>query len=321
MNKRLLFPLLLASCGTIPLDTSPDWASNNRYAIEMKNDCNSVTHSVGLAGCLIKKSNVNGNLILPSLWTGTLTFTSSNCTSFTLSTNSTTDTILPLKQLYTATNGENCSYQINRSITEKGLESESSMIGRFFIEAVSDNQYYRPIKIGVKGKTYTGVATHQHKTGQYVEDVVIYPSSSTGTFIAKCDGEDVLTVNYTSSPFTVNFPVDVSCDYELGTQSKTSPLMDIGSYVREVSTNTVDLTAPLISIKSSKFNVSFLDKDSSGKNPVVIGTQIESTKCPKKSTCKVVNNKKKYLVKAITPSLRQFLGIYDVNAKTWEVFE
>jgi hypothetical protein len=303
-------------CGTVPIDASPDWETANRFGVEVKNDCNINQHSIGLGGCAFFENKVYGNLILPSVWNGLLTFKSSYCNSFTLTANL-NDNIIPLQSIYNNHYKSNCSFQVNRTVKDGKLSSENPMIGRFLIKIIPNNPFFTKLQFAVNETNFDSVGWFQRLYGKQDAVLNIRTLGNKGIFTISCNGEKTLEQEYTTNKFSINLDSKINCDYELSATNYDSPYKELGSFIHMVSTYTDDISIPIVSIKSNKITFTFNDKDSSGKKPVVIGVQVENTKCKATNKCTVVHNKSIYFVKAYTPSLRPFYQYYDIASKTW----
>lgn len=330
-NLFLVLTLLLTGCGSsLSVDGSPAWDLAGRYGIEMVNDCNTTKLSIGLGGCAFKESELGGNLRLPSLWTGSLSFVAYGCKNFTQAATSTADNVIQIRDMYTATDHKNCVFDIERSVREGTIISDRSLLGRFGIKIISNNAYAMKLKFAANNEMFDGIGWYQRRTTQpntlrsnitSMTDAIltIYPTGQKGLFTAKCGTDTVLNQQYTSSPFTVNLDSMVNCDYEIGVTNGDNRNIEEAMYMHMVSKYTDDVSVPAVSIKSKKITFTFNDKDATGKKPVVVGVQIDTTKCFKTNKCTVLNTKPSYLVKGVTPGIRLFWGTYTVATNKWEL--
>jgi hypothetical protein len=322
----LLLSFLIFACGTIPTDPSPAWSLNNRYSVEMQNDCNTVNHSVGLSGCAFTDAQLGGNIILPVLWGGRISGVSYNCKNVAFSANNTDDNVLQIADLYTAANKQSCSFQFTRTVTEKQFTADNTMIGRFFIKIIPANAYYSKLKFSIGNDNFTGVGWYQKKT-----DVVGFsansptltfnPTGNSGKLIIACGANIISQTTYTSKPFNVTLDTNESCDLEISAINADSPKIDLGTFIQEVNLKTIDITPPSVSIKSKKITFTFNDKDLSGKKPVVYLVKVDGVTCVKKNACTVAHTKDTYVVKGWTLGLRQFFGKYRVSTSKFEVIQ
>lgn len=315
----------LNACGaSLPIDATPDWQSNNRYAIEMRSDCFNGQRSVGLGGCAFHENQLGGNLILPSLWSGNISFTSYNCNSFSVAATTSTDNILPIKSLYTAQK-DSCSFQITRTISDGPLSADSPMIGRFLIKIIPSNKFYSKLKFAVNDKQFEGVGWFQHRAQKADADLTIQPSTGPngfrGTIIIRCGTKEVFRQVY-EGVSKIYLPASKinsnTCDYEILALNADTLMQEFATYMHEETTYTVDLNVPTVSVKNNKISFQFNDRDASGKKPVVVGVQVEQSKCLNTNKCTVPANKIWYDVKAITPSARMFYGTWNSINQLWE---
>ena len=316
------FPFILScvSCGDkIPVDGGNPWDSNNRLAVEQINDCNTVTHSVGLSGCAVKEGQVNGNLTLPHLWTGDVFFESYNCDNFTLAANSTTDNVLKLNKLYTAQDKMSCSFKIVRTIREGTFTSDRTMLGRFMIKIIPTNKYWTALNFAVNAKVFKGVGWFQRDALKADAVLTITPKAKEGMLTITCGDIIVKQEEFKTTPIKVALDSFISCDYEMQVASYTSPDVEIASYMHEVNSHTVSITPPIMWTKKTNIYATFNDLDIKGKDPVVYAAQIDNTKCLQTNQCRVPNNKTSYVVKGLTSNLSFFYGVYDTKTKAWEI--
>jgi hypothetical protein len=310
------------SCGTIPKDGTPPWDSANRFAVEMQNDCNSITSSIGLSGCAFYPDRIYGNLRLPALLPGSVYLTSSMCQNVASTTTLDSDNIFWLQDLYTNRYKTNCSFEITRKVKLQDIQSDRTLRGRFFIK-ILDNPYYTRMKMAIENKSFLGVSWFQRKTNTPELEsmspiVVIYPSGTRGTFKVTCNDKLIENRTYTNGYFEWA-PPEGSCDYELSAINSDSKFIDVGTLMLEEQYLTLDITTPRVTVTSKEITFSFLDLDASGRKYVVAGVRVDSTNCPG-SSCLVLNNKTTYSVRAITAAGRFFSGKYNILSKRWEIY-
>lgn len=318
------FSLTFSACGSLPVDNTPPFDSANRFAMLIRNDCNTTRESVGLAGCAFTEDQLSGNMILPVLWTGNIAATSQYCRNLAFPTNNISANILQLIDMYTSTQKQNCSFELTRTITDGDFTADRTMKGRFFIKVIPRNIYYHKMKFAIGKDSFSGVGWYQKKTDRLSltgsdATLTIYPSGTRGVFSASCDGETIFEYEYKTSPFTVNLQSEISCDYELSARSMDSNNVDVATLMHEVQLHTIDLTAPTVAIKKNKISFTFQDKDASGKNPVVYGLWVEQTPCKKTNSCSITHSKTRYFVQGFTLSARAFYGYYSTETKKWEI--
>jgi len=334
MKKIIPFFLLMVSCGTAPTDGSPSYDTANRFSVEMKNDCNTAKHSVGISGCAFKISEIGGNLTLPSLWSGNIGFTSYNCKNISAVATNNSDNIFQIKDMYNAGNQQSCSFGITRTIRDGKFISDDTMIGRFFIKILPDISAYAPLNFSIGNDTFNGVGWYQKKTDGADAVLQIKPTTPKGKFTVACgevqseissslEPKIIYRTDYTSTPFLVKLESNIICDYEMVAVNEIPGddgiIIESATYIHEVQQYTKDITVPVVAIKSNQIGFTFNDQDVSGNKPVVYAVQIDNTKFLGTNTGKVPNIKDKYIVKGITPALRYFYGEYTVSTKSWLV--
>ena len=313
--------LLVSACGRLPVDGTPAWDTANRYAVEQVVDCNTTLHSVGLSGCAFKEDNVKGSLTLPALWTSALSFTSAQCTNFTLVGDAVNDNVIDLSRVGTSLEKSSCSYSITRSVTEKKMPWDRSAIGRFFLKIVPNSPYYTFLRFTTDDKNmFTGVGWHQRKFGKFDPVLKVYPSGKEGMFTMLCGSDIAVRMPYTTSPFEVTLNSEISCDYEMAAVNSDNPYIEFATYMHEVSQYTVDISAPSVTTSSKSITFTFNDKAIDGIAPAVIGVKIDNgAPCTDTNKCKSSLGKPAYTVKAATAGARFFWGTYTVATQTWEV--
>lgn len=318
------FTLSICACSSLPQDPTPAWDLANRYAMLIENDCNTVKRSVGLAGCAFRVGDLKGNLILPELWTGSVSGLSQNCRNLAFPTEKNSPNILQLADIYTATNKENCSWQLTRKFVDGEMVGDKTMKGRFFLKIMPDNENFKPLRFAIAKQEFAGVGWAQVKTAEPAYSgiplrLTIRPSGTNGIFRMTCDGRTIIEQTYSTSPFYLDLQSKESCDYEMSARSSNSPNIDVGVLMHEVQKFTIDLTPPVVKTKSGKITFSFEDLDASGKDPVVVGVRLDSTTCAAKNKCSVLHNKATYFVQGFTLSARAFYGIYNSTTASWEI--
>ncbi len=328
MEKKVLGGICcffsLTACEQVGIDPTPPFDQNNRHAILIDQDCNSVKRSVGLSGCAFTEGQVNGNMILPALWTGSIEARSQNCKNFTLLAEKNSDNVMQISDMYTTTNGLNCSFEMLRTLTDGDLVGDNLMLGRFFIKILPNNKAFKKMRFEVNREQFDGVGWIQKKFDQVsflplATNIVVRPSGTKGIFRMSCDGETVIEQEYATSPFTVKLESNTSCDYEMSARSSDSPNIDFGTLMHEVTTPTIDLTPPSIRTKYGKITFTFPDRDASGRKPVVVGVRVNNTACRATHKCTVAANQTKYFVQGFTLSARSFYGYWHANTSRWEI--
>jgi len=317
MKNLIVFFFLLVSCGSLATDGTPPWDLAGRFAIPMSVDCNIAKKNLGLSGCSFRQNQLGGNLTLPSLWSGDITFTSYNCKNLTVTANSSNDNVIQIRDLYTAPNNYSCSFQITRTIKEKDFVADNTMIGRFFIKIIPNDPFYSKLKFSLLDNEFDGVGWFQSK-GQPI-NLTIKTMSDKGVLYVTCGNREVLRQNYSSTKFDISLPIQ-KCDYEINAVNYESGIKELATFMLEIPKVTLDVTPPVVSSKSGKITFTFNEKDSSNKKPVVMGVIIDKTKCIKTNSCSVKYNKQFFTVMGMTPSLRLFYGVYNDYSKKWEVF-
>ena len=314
-----MFCILLISCTDIPIDSTPYWASNNRYGMEIINNCNSTTHSIGLSGCyFVEKPDDNSTITLPALWASRIQFISSNCDSKEYIVTSNQDLVVKIKDLYTNQNRESCSFEIIRNVTIGKRKLDAPILGRFFIQIVSNNPYYSPLNFRINKNIFKGVGWLQHKYQQINPQVTIYPQGTTGDFIMKCGEKTIYNFKFTTYPFQVLLPEGNNCDYEMAVINSDNPYMEFTSLIYEENKYTEDIKMPYTYVKKNKRYFSFRDDINNNSNQEVIGIKVNKSTC-QSYYCTDKDGSDKYIVKAITASLRYFYGVYDPSNNSWEV--
>jgi len=316
-----LFMLFLVSCSQPPIDNTPVWSKNNRFAIEQIVDCNISKHSIGVIGCSFKEGNINGQLQLPPLLNGRLSFESSNCRDFTVNASRKTN-YFNFSDLYTNNYGESCSFEITRTIDAIGdYPFDQVLIGRLFIKILPNHSYYKNLEFSVNGYKYSGVGQHQLKFNQREPAITVYPVSSKGIWRLYCDEYEVMKIDYTTTPFTVKFEnneVLRDCDYEMVATNELSSKIEYATYVHTVQKYTVDITKPVTYVKDGKRCFSFRDKNSDNKY-VVYAVEVNNSYNIKTNYKCVTDNVNSYTVKGYTMNGRVFWGSYNSENNTWEV--
>ncbi len=328
--RLLMLILLITACSSknIPVDPTPVWSQSNRYAVEMENDCNLSTHSVGLSGCLFVVGKVSGNLRFPALYSGNIHMTSTNCKNVATPATTSQDNVLQNVDIYNAPNNLTCSWEIDRVISENGMTMDNPMKGRYMIKIIQSSPYLSALKLSIGRDNFSGVAWYQKKTDSYEDTLTdavlrISPVSTAGTFRAFCDDKLVLEQDYTTTPFDVALNSDISCDYELSTTSKSFPTrVETAAYLHEVLYRTIDITPPGMSIKKKNITATFTDKAADNRTPVVVGVKLDTNKpCINTASCSAIHNKDLYTIRALTPNGRFFYGKWRVSKSAWEVIK
>ena len=323
-----LFFVLIVSCACQPSqDPTPPWDQNNRYGVEMINNCNLDTHTVGLNGCsFIGEISDNATLTLPPIWSGTLKFESTQCGEYTYDTTLGNSNVIPLKEIYGNTSGENCSFTITRIAQINKRNLDDTIKGRFFIKMIPDNRYFSQLKMSIsdnnKVSTFNGVAWFQKRYGQAEASITFYPKGSHGTLLMYCGTILVKQFEYDISPFVLQFSNLGDCDYELSAINLDNPAIEFGSYMHETNKYTESVTVPSVIITPTlhyiKFN--FLDRDITGKKYAVVGMEVNGKRF-NSNKAMVKGGLATYTVKAITMSGRVFVGVYTLASGTWDIVE
>lgn len=324
-TKRILgISLLLCGCAAAS-DNTPPWSSANRYSVEMINDCNLTTHSIGISGCAFYSDNVYGNVTFPALFSGDLYLTSQFCKNVSTIANKINDNVLQLVDIYTNPNKFSCSFEITRTLRYGNQAADGTMRGRFFIRIINKaNPYYTKMRFSYGKEQFSGVGWTQVKTSvpEAASDPIltVFPTGTRGVFTASCNDEIRVSQNYATKPFDVALPAEPGCDYELAAVNSDTTKIDVATFIIEVQKRTIDLTVPKVTIKSGKISFEFLDRDASGKKYVVVGVKIDNNNaCENSNKCSTYHNKNTYTVKALTMLPRQFWGKYNAATKTWEL--
>lgn len=311
---------LLTAC-SLPIDDTPVWVDNNRYAIEQVTDCNLTPDSVGLSGCaFIGKPDKMASLTLLPLWESKINFTSTKCKTRNYTTSMQAKFNVPVSRLYTNEKGESCSFQINRYVTRlKRKRLDKGMMGRFFIKIVPKNRFHALMKFSVEKKSFSGVGWVQKK---YLIDsplVMIEPRGKEGTFLMKCGEETVMKTQYDNGPFSIEIPAGRNCDFEMSVINRDDPMIEFGTLMYEENGYTEDLTKPRVSKSNKYITFKFSDDITPERDKVVVGVKVNNQTCTKTYVCQDRIGKPKYVVKGITASLRFFKGIFDPENETWEI--
>lgn len=330
---RLLFLVLfLTGCGTTAAcssnavrDTSPSWRLAGRMTSQLGVDCNtpSANKSIGITGCAFVDGQVAGNLIMEPLYTGNLTGVSYNCKNFTAQADAINTNYFQWASLYTATNGQSCSWTITRTITEGNNTADDSMISRVFLKIIPKNPYYTKMNFSVGKINFSGVGWAQVKTSiQEVNNapiLTVTASGTKGTFRAYCGEELIISQPYTTKTFDVQIPETLkTCDVELSATNSDSSKIDLGSFVYNIAYSTIDLSAPIVTISKSKITFNFTDKVNGGY--AVFGVKVNSTLCKAAHSCTAPLNVDLYQVKALTMGARLFVGNFRRSTNTWEIY-
>lgn len=333
--------IFITNCGSMPIDSTPSWDSSSRFALEMQSDCSSTPHTLGLSGCAMRASQLQGNIIFPALYYGQISMISSNCKNYSIAAGA-TDSVVALKDLYNAQNKQSCSWEILRNIQsppqqfpdtinpfgDKTITSDNMLLGRFFLKILPESPYISTLAFSVGDNTYSGIGFFQRLIGKQDAILTIQPKSKSGMFSITC-GEGgtpavVYHQPYTSSPFTIALNSNINCDYEMmavnAEPTGDGSDFETATYVHHVSTApTVDITVPAVSKSGTNISFSFNDMDASGKNPVVYAVQIGNSTFIETNKGTVINNQGSYIVKGLTPSLRFFYGVYSMATQSWRV--
>lgn len=322
----LVFSIVACNPGSLPVDGSMPWDLAGRFGIEMKNDCNISQHGIGLGGCAFRESELSGNLNITSLWNGSLSFVSYNCKNFTLAAASNADNVIQLRDMYTALNHKSCTFDIARSVSDGGITLDRSLLGRFGIKIIRDNEYYAPLKFAVNDEMFNGIGWYQRNMvtplNVYFTDMrdatlTLYPNSERGSMSIRCGDKQILQQAYESSPIVIELNSSINCDYEIEVTHGDNADIEEAMYMHMVHKNTTNITVPAVRVKRGKIRFTFTDLDASGKDPVVVGVQVNTTKCVNTSECEVANTLPTYTVKAVTTAGRFFWGEYNVANNNW----
>lgn len=323
--KKLIYVfliiLLFFSC-TLIVDDSPVWSINNRMAVEQTVNCNTTKNSLGISGCaFIGEPDQHAILTINALWKTRVEFTSTNCESKSFYTQLHRDYIIPIHTLYTDTEGENCSFTLNRYVYLKNNKTrlDKSMKGRFFIKIVPFNRYHALLKFDIENNKFSGVGWYQRKYAVDAPPLKIHPQGSKGTFLLKCGDDTLINFDFEEVPFLVDIPQGASCDFEMSVINKDNRFIEFASLVYEEQGYTVDLHKPRVFKGKKYLHFRFLDDINLDQKKVVIGVQINDRICSKTYKCKDDIDRSEYVVRGITSGLRFFKGIYYPETKKWEI--
>lgn len=314
----LLFIGVVTSCNTFPPDDTPVWSKNNRFALEMENNCNLTTHSLGLSGCAFKGDVDPGAFIkLPSFWESRVDFISAKCGNKTYLLDKNRFLQLELPKIYQGT--ESCSFQINRTVKSiGGNHPDAQVIGRFFVKLLPNNRFYKAMKFELGENQFEGVGWYTGKPTIIPPPLMIYPQGEEGVILIKCGSETVMQEDFYDKPIMVDLPPDTSCDYEVSVINDDFPTIEFGTVVVEYSRYTVDIKKPKTYTKGKYLYFDFSDNVNADNKKVVVGAKINNFYC-ETYKCGARLGQTSYEVRAVTASLRYFYGVYYPETDTWEM--
>jgi len=322
----VLFFILIVSCACQPpQDPTPKWDQNNRYGLEMQNNCNLDTHSIGLNGCaFVGTISPTASLILPPLWSGTLKFESTECGEYTYSASSGNANTILLKDIYGNTTYNNCSFTITRVARVGNHNLDDTIMGRFFIKMLPNNPYFSLLQMSISDETVTstfnGAAWFQKRYKQVEPAITFYPKGKHGTFIMYCGTTLIKQQDYDTSPFTIQFSNLDDCDYEVSAINMDNPAIEYGSYMHETNGYTESITVPSVSVTKVLHYVTFefADSDVTGKKHAVVGVEVNGKQFSSYKAM-VKGGLPSYVVKGVTMGGRYFVGTYTAATKTWNI--
>ena len=321
----ILSTLFILSCSLPPVDDSPLWASSNRYATEMINDCNLTNHTLGLNGCAFKEG-VYGRLVLPPIWKGNIELYSEYCGKYNFTVDEVNDFSILLKDIYQTDFGKNCSFSVTRTIMDlNGQMLDGQIIGRFFIKKIPNERYYELAKFSIGSNSFIGTGWYQKKYDVIPKLATFYPRGTKGSAVVNCGETEVAYIEYNTNNFTWEIPKGENCDYEISLTNADNKALEFASIMVEENLYTLDLSLPTVTYKKSvgKREIEFsFDQDINGKHDkVVYGVKINNTTCKGTYKCRAAQGLVEYKVKGITLGGRVFMGVYNTTTNSWKVWE
>ena len=310
--------ILLISCNSFPPDDSPAWSKNNRFGLEMENNCNLTTHSIGISGCAFKKDvGPDSFLKIPSFWSSEVNLISSKCGNYSYSLSKGKELNLELSKLNTVQS--NCSFQINRGVTNLDKEKgDFPLIGRFFIKIIPNNKFYIPIEMEMGKNQFKGVGWYQRKPNTTQPPLLMYPKGTEGVILLKCGEEPIERMDFYERPIVLELSEEKSCDYEISVINDDSPVIEFGTVIIEQQGYTEDIKVPKTYTRFKSRHFNFEDNVNLNGDEVVVGIKVDNEYCASYK-CKVRKGNTKYEVRAVTASMRYFYGVYFPKTNSWEI--